>query len=343
MSIRPRLPEVIVHDRLTAQDLGESTPWSVEQYGIPELWATSRGKGVKVGIVDTGVDDVHIESGDLVDAVQEMRDFTGSRHGPNDQNGHGTHVAGIIAAREGNGRGITGIAPDSELYIAKGLGDGGSGSDQSVADAIVWCVDHGCKLVNLSLGTDLQSTAILRAIQYALSKGCLVVAAAGNSGGRVNFPGRHKESICVGAVDERRVVASFSCRGPEVDVCFAGVEITSCYKDGGYAVLSGTSMATPGVVGVLALMLAVDAVSWELDAVRKELRDTAIDEGSPGFDYEYGAGLVNPAKLVVAPTPTGGDSPSLGGLFGFLSRVGVQIHAPAQAGDLVSIGIGEPS
>ncbi len=329
---RVRLPDVIVHDRLAASELGEEIPWSLTDYGIPEQWLTTRARGIRVGIVDTGVDALHIESGDLVGAVVEQRDFTNSRRGAHDVLGHGTHVAGIVGAREGNGRGVAGVACEASLYVAKGLGDDGAGSDTDVAAAIRWCVSHGCRIINLSLGSDTLSRPIQDAVLETNRSNCLVVCAAGNSGGQVNYPARLKESLAVSAVDNTRRVAPFSSRGPEIDVAAPGVEILSSYLNGGYAVLSGTSMAAPWVSGLLALMLAADPdMDWTIDAIRRRLQAAAVDEGNPGKDYEYGYGLVNPSRAILR-APNGSQA--------FSFQVGpLRVSLPAVAGDVVSVGV----
>jgi subtilisin family serine protease len=281
---------------------------------------------VKVGACDTGISEEHSvgRGGDLNGAVFASRDFTGSRQGVLDIHGHGTHVAGIIGARAGNDRGIAGVAPKCQLAIAKVLGDNGFGSDDSVAAGIVWCVEQGCQVINLSLGGGGRSRKIEDAITYANTKGCIVVCAAGNEGGRVGWPAAAPNNLCIGAIDANKVLANFSNRGNEVDYVGPGVEILSTYARGGYAKLSGTSMATPWISGLIANMLSHrSGPSVASAATYREIFDRAvIDLGPPGHDPGYGHGVPDPRKLfaAIAPEPVHvpeepTDRPTLGKRF----------------------------
>lgn len=324
-ALRITLPEVIHHSYFSALEAGEQVPWHIADYGFRELWQPSptgigtlgkfldgprKGQPVVIGIIDTGAPKDHP---DLDGAILEAKDFTGSPSGPWDVNGHGTHVAGDIAARYGNGKGVTGPAPESQIVCAKGLGDNGSGSDQMIANAFDWLLGRGdVGVINLSLGSDMHSPAIQQACDRAAAAKVPVVAAAGNSGGQINWPGRLPSVICVGAVDKARQIANFSCRGPEMDIAAPGVQILSTFRDGSYAMLSGTSMAAPWVAAVIALMIAADyTIDRGIDALIKRLKSAAVDEGDPGHDYYFGWGLVNPAKAVLRPLPA---NPGNGGV-----------------------------
>lgn len=311
------LPPITVHARFTAQELGEQVPWSLRDFGVPAIWKRSRGKGVLIGIVDTGIDEVHAGDGDLADAIEDTRDFSHSRSGPRDVFGHGTHVAGTAAAREGNRKGVAGVAPDSKLLIAKALGDDGGGTGESVGLAIIWCCDKGAKVINCSLGSAMPDPPIKSAIDYANGKGVFVVCAAGNTGriNDLNFPARWDGTIAVGALDRNARLARFSSRGPQLDVAWPGEEITSTYLNGGYAVLSGTSMAAPAVAGLVALRLSSELAAGGIATTSTQtmlavLKDSAKDLGTPGFDNETGWGLVDPNKFVpeasAAPIPAEG-------------------------------------
>lgn len=318
------LPPITVHARLSAAEVGEQVPWSLRDFGVPAVWKRSRGKGIKVGIVDTGIDVEHTTSGDLLDAVHAVKDFSGSRVGAADVFGHGTHVAGIVAAREGNGRGVAGVAPDCTLLVAKALGDDGSGSSQAVADGIRWCVDQGAAVVNCSLGSSQPDQAIYEAIVYAGTKGAFVVCAAGNTGrpNDVNWPARFDECVAVAALNREAHLASFSSRGPQIDIAWPGEEITSTYLHGGYAVLSGTSMAAPGITGLVALRLGSELAAGGITTTTIRgllsiLKETAKDLGTPGFDNETGWGVVDPNKLVPEPGPVV-PPPIVGGIAVFI-------------------------
>jgi subtilisin family serine protease len=316
-ALRITLPDVIHHSYFSTSEAAKQVPWQIADYGFRELWqpppvgvgtlgkfleGPRKGKTAVVGIIDTGAPKDHP---DLDGAILDARDFTGSPSGPWDVNGHGTHVAGDIAARYGNGKGVTGPAPESMLVCAKGLGDNGSGSDVGIANAFDWLLGRGdVDVINLSLGSDMHSPAIQQACERAAAAKVPVVAAAGNSGNQINWPGRLPCVICVGAVDKNRQIATFSCRGPEMDIAAPGVQILSTFLNGSYAMLSGTSMAAPWVAAVIALMIAADyTIDRGIDALLKRLRDASVDEGAPGHDYYFGWGLVTPSKAVMRGTP----------------------------------------
>ena len=322
-----KLPPFTVEAFFSAQEAAETIPWHIADYAFRELWepiptgagtrgkflsGPDAGKPVVVGIVDTGAPKDHP---DLDGAIREAKDFSGSLSGPFDVQGHGTHVGGIVAARYGNGLGITGAAPDAQLVYAKGLDDNGTGSDAGIAAAIDWLVGRGdISVINLSLGSDMHSPAIQQACDRAAAAKVPIVAAAGNSGGRINCPGNLPTVICVGAVDRQRHVAPFSCRGPEMDIAAPGVDILSSFVNGTYAKLSGTSMAAPWVAAVVALMIAADpTIDRSLEAIFSRIKKAAVDEGDPGHDYYFGWGLVNPAKAVAVPLPPVQGPPASGG------------------------------
>lgn len=295
--------------------LSETMDWSLSLYGIPDAWKRCRGKGQVISVLDTGVDKRHYERGDLKDSVVTARDFTGSRAGFFDLNGHGTHTAGTIGARQDD-NGVVGVAPESSLIIGKVLGDSGSGSSQSIYDGILWSVDNNATIISMSLGSSYPDSLMLSAIKEAVSRGCHVICAAGNEGkipgeNTVGYPARWEECVSVGAVDENGKVASFSSRGPEVDICGPGVNILSTYRDGGYAKLSGTSMATPFVSGVVALLLST-GVKLSPRALLEMLRRTA-KTWQPGEDGDgSGIGLIDPGALLIPkpiPPPVVAPSP----------------------------------
>lgn len=292
---RFQLPPFTIHQRLNAAPSGgEQVPWSLSSYRVPAAWQQSKGAGVRVLVVDTGVDDVHAAEGDLAGAIWQRRDFSGSRRGSSDREGHGTHTAGTIAARL-NGFGVPGVAPECQLAIAKALGDDGTGSTEAVIDALAWGVELGCDLANLSLGSGADDPRLQRAIERAAAAGMLVVCAAGNSGGQVEYPAKYPGAIAVSAVDELRRIAPFSCRGPEIQIGAPGVKILSTFKGGGYAVLSGTSMAAPFICGALALWLSDRRTRTTarptLAEALEHLRHGARDVGQPGRDPLTGWGL----------------------------------------------------
>lgn len=289
---------------MVMESAGDVADWGHATLGVPEAWKTTKGKGVKVAILDTGCDGDHR---DLKDRIVAAKDFTGSRSGWSDVQGHGTHVAGVVVAAE-NGVGMVGVAPEAQLIVAKVLDDRGSGLSSWIAAGIDWSVDQGADVISMSLGGGAADARTLTAIRRARSKGVIVIAAAGNEGpreGTIGYPGGFPESVCVGAVDDQLRVAGFSSRGRELDVAAPGVNIRSCYPGDRFATMSGTSMATPYVAGAGALYVADKKARNE--PVKPEefhvaLKSTSRDLPPPGIDTASGAGLIQPAKLVGPPS-----------------------------------------
>ncbi len=262
------------------------------------------GAGVKVAVIDTGIDCTHPDlSPNCVWAANFVK---GSKK--TDEFGHGTHVAGIIAARD-NGFGVIGVAPEATLYAVKVLDANGSGSWSAVASGIVWAVQNGMHVINMSLGGTSSSQAVADAVTAAWNAGILIVSAAGNSGccDTVLYPAKYPETMAVAAVDQNDQRATFSSTGPELDVAAPGVAILSTVPTGscklcdpsGYRTLSGTSMATPHVAGTGALLISrgfTAAQAWA------QMRATAKDLGSAGFDGLTGCGRVD-AYLAVSTVP----------------------------------------
>lgn len=300
-----QLPEFTVEQVMLA--LSQQVDWGLSLLGVPKLWTQTRGKGVRVAVLDTGIAMTHP---DLVGQIEDAVDFTRSRSGPADMNGHGTHTAGTIAAKDDTG-GVVGIANESKLLIGKVLGDNGSGTSEMVANGITWAVEAGADVISMSLGAPMEAPQITNACKYALSKGVPIIAAAGNEGPGQNttgYPASLPFVISVGAFDQNKKIAMFSSRG-KVDVACPGVKIISCYPPRGVAVLSGTSMSAPFCTGVVALMIAKHKMhggNTPVDTpeqVMEHLKRAAIDAGAPGKDAEYGWGILSPEKLLEGEEP----------------------------------------
>lgn len=301
-----RLPPRIVEAHVAESELGEKLPWHVTTPGIDKLHGIATGAGIKVGIVDTGVSQIHQKSGNDLAGVAAVNDFTGSRFGTEDIHGHGSHVAGIVGARRGNARGVVGIAPDVTLYCAKALGDDGTGRGHWIADAIAWCVSQGCHIINLSLGSPAPDSAILREIHKAVDHGVFVCAAAGNGGEfSTSWPASDEATIAVASVGRTGIISDFS-EPSSVDVCFYGEQILSCYKAGGFASLSGTSMADPGFVGCLALLLEFEKKHGLVSTTPTNILDRLAlwcDEvKATAKNPRTGFGLPNVARMLKLPT-----------------------------------------
>ncbi|GIW12168.1 MAG: hypothetical protein KatS3mg061_3225 [Dehalococcoidia bacterium] len=297
-----------------------------QQYGLsriraPEGWGYSTGsESIIIAIVDTGVDLSHP---DLASKILPGYDFVNADLTPQDDHGHGTHVAGIAAAITNNGLGIAGVSWGARVLPVKVLDARGSGYTSDVAAGIVWAADRGARVINLSLGGPA-STTLQEAVNYAVGKGALVVAAAGNSGNSTpNYPGAYPAAISVAATDSTNRRASFSNFGPFVDLAAPGVSIYSTVPTGscdlchpsGYRALSGTSMATPMVAGVLAILAGL-APEASPAGLRAAVEQSALDLGPAGRDDEYGFGLVQLDAAIrtlrpdLAPAPTATPSPT---------------------------------
>ncbi len=246
-----------------------------------------------VAVIDSGIS----RHSALVDAVADYRNFS-SDPDQYDTLGHGTHVAGVIAARSGLAKGI---APDAKLISMKVLGHSGMGSNEAVAAAVSYAADIKADIACMSLGSPSADSRLHQAIRRAAEAGVIIVCAAGNDGGAVNYPAAFPETIGVGAVDREGHACQFSSRGKEIVVSAPGADITSTWLNDGYATISGTSMAAPFVAGTLALYVSAarrDGRKVGRDDVVKALSETCKDVGDTGHDSVYGWGLLDPHKLI---------------------------------------------
>lgn len=316
-----RLPPYTVTRLLTAQEMADRVDWGQEAQGLPEAWKVTKGRGVKVAVLDTGCDPTHP---DLTIAIAAAKDFTNSRLTPpwadHPRDGHGTHCAGIVAARD-DGRGVIGFAPHCDLYVGKCL-ELGIGQGAWIAAAIRWAIDERVHVISMSLGSPDPDPQIGLALEQAVKAGIFVCAAAGNDGRNdsVNYPARwkqphgrkHLDCLAVGAIQRDGTPAPYSSRGPEVDLAAPGSDVTSCWPGGGYAVLSGTSMATPAVAGMLALMLGQPGADQPIDHdhLRDMLQPYMSDIGQPGQDALTGWGMVRIDELVNRPAPAAPEPPA---------------------------------
>lgn len=272
-------------------------PWNITKIHAPEAWSVSSGSGVKVAVIDTGIDRDHPDlQANLVGCVNFIQSWKTCE----DDNGHGTHVAGIIAAQN-NSIGVVGVAPQARLYALKVLDRRGSGYLSDIIEALEWSVANGIGVINMSLGTASNVQSFHDAIMRVAGAGITQVAAAGNSGPSANtvtYPAKYPEVVAVAAIDSNNNVTSWSSRGPEVDIAAPGASVYSTYRGNSYRTLSGTSMASPHVAGVVALRLALYP-GQSPQSIESLLEATA---GVLAFDATLvGAGLINTISVVSAP------------------------------------------
>jgi subtilisin len=273
---------------------GRDIPWGVSRVNAPAAWRITRGEGVKIAVIDTGVDYDHPNLRPNIKGGWNAR----SKTAPDDfrdDNGHGTHCAGTVAAVDQPG-GVVGVAPKAWLYGVKVLDKSGSGSYDDVIAGMQWAVEHKMQLISMSIGSGIGNDSLKAAVDALTKAGVVLIAAAGNGSGAVNFPAAYDGVIAVAAMDSKDRVAWFSSRGPEVALIAPGVDVRSTYKDGGYETLDGTSMATPHVAGLAALAVAAKGLSGAA-SVRAALTASARPlAGIP--DAQQGAGVPDALRLV---------------------------------------------
>ncbi|HET9065643.1 MAG TPA: S8 family peptidase [Gemmatimonadales bacterium] len=289
--------------RATAQ----TVPWGVDRVQAQEAWAVvGQGAGVKVGIMDSGGDRDHP---DLLWAggYNAMTNSTASSAWDDDIaacNGHGTHVAGTVAARDNN-EGVVGVAPGVSLYALKVFelinGSCGAWISSQVA-GLNWAVTNGIRVVNVSIGGESAAGAYMVALTNAAAAGTYMVAAAGNTGGAMLYPAAYNESIAVANLDSGNNRSGSSSYGPLMDVGAPGSSIYSTMPGGGYGTKSGTSMAAPHVTGVVALLLAQNP-SLTLAQIRAKLQSGSLDVGAAGWDEQTGWGLIQAYNMVSGGGP----------------------------------------
>ncbi len=277
---------------LSAAD--QEQPWGIVRLHAAQAWSRTIGKGVKVAVLDTGIDSRHPDLAANVRGGVNLRDPQ-QPQSIQDEQGHGTHVAGIIAAAR-DGQGVVGVAPQAALYSVKVLDPKGGGNYSDIIAGIDWCVKNRMQVVNLSLGAPDGMESLHEAVIKAKEAGLVIVAAAGNdSGGPTDYPAAYAETIAVSASDQKDGFAGFSNRVSAVDFIAPGTDIQSDKIGGGVISHSGTSMATPHMAGLAALAIASGANG--LAEVRRALRSAASP--LPGLSAsQQGCGLVDAGKLV---------------------------------------------
>ncbi|GLY06020.1 MULTISPECIES: S8 family serine peptidase [Actinoplanes] len=304
---------VRVTDVPTLNDKLSSKQWDLAKIKAPTAWQRSTGAGVTVAVIDTGVDKSHPDlAGKVVGGFDAITNTAG---GTTDQNGHGTHVAGTIAAVTGNDLGVAGFAPDAKILAVRALGADGSGYMSDTAQGVVWAADNGATVINMSLGATKPLAALTSAIAYARGKGVTVIAAAGNEraqGSPISYPAANDGVIAVAATTAADKYATFSNNGSYVDVSAPGGNILSTYpvalttgknSANAYAYMDGTSMASPHVAAAAAILRAAHPALTP-DQIEAILEQSSVDLGAAGFDKDYGYGRIDiDAALTAAAGP----------------------------------------
>ena len=296
-----------------SNDPYRSRQWALNTLRAETAWIASGGTGIKVAVVDTGVQAGHPDlNGQVLAGYNAISGGTNA----NDDNGHGTHVSGIIAAAANNKTGIAGLARFAKILPVKVLDADGGGTTDRVAEGITWAANNGAKVINLSLAGG-HDPAMQTATEYAQSKNVVVVAAAGNEGcgllgSPTAYPAAYSGVIGVGSIDEDGGISSFSSCGSWVDVVAPGGSIVStviqnsntdldCEQSVAYCYLSGTSMASPHVAALAAMTIEETGGTYSASQVGTVIQAKATDRGPTGRDDRYGYGLINPVATL---TPT---------------------------------------
>lgn len=285
-------PSVLTVEKDSIVTVSDYEDWGISKVKANTSWTKGfTGKGVKIAVIDTGVakhPDLIISGG--VSTV----DYTTSYE---DDEGHGTHVAGIIGAERNNGIGTVGVAPDADIYAVKALDSNGSGYLSDIIEGLDWSITNHMDIVNMSLGTSQDSYALHQAVDKAYANNIVVVAAAGNNGNSsgtgdtVEYPAKYSSVVAVSAVNSSLNRAGFSATGSTVEVAAPDVDVVSTYLNGEYASMSGTSMATPYTAGTVAL-LKNKYPTASASQLRTNLQKQSTDLGKKGKDPSYGYGLV---------------------------------------------------
>jgi thermitase len=266
--------------------------WGLTKTGFPEAWSSTKGRGAKIAVVDSGVDSKHPDIGKIV----AQKDFVEHDAVADDAFDHGTLVTGIAGALTNNGKGMAGGCPRCRLLIAKVVGRTGVTNDSKLVKGIGWSVNRGADVVNLSLGGSGESSVLKAAVNDASAKGVVVVAAAGNErSSKRQYPAAYRNAIAVSATNRKDRLAHFSNRGQWVDLAAPGRNILSTLAGGGYGEESGTSLSAPFVSALAGLLASQD---MSADRIRHRMQNTATDLGPTGEDSLYGHGRIDAASAV---------------------------------------------
>ena len=278
----------------------EYIDYGVRLVGAPLEWKETMGEGIRVGIIDTGVCETHP---DLKNRLKDGANFTSEHRGSVcDYSGHGTHVAGIVAA-EKNGSGVVGVAPKADLYIAKAFDKTGKTTYPAVEKSLMWLAEKKVDVINMSFSSPGFSARYSEAIKAIKRFGITMICAAGNEGAEslMGYPASFAETIAVSAVDVNKHIADFNSKGSAAEIAAAGIDIYSTYLNNGYATLSGTSMATPIITGAVAILQSKGLMRYGRkltpDEIRLLLNIYTEDLSGSGKDDRYGYGLFSFGRI----------------------------------------------
>jgi subtilisin family serine protease len=276
----------------------QGSQWHLSKIQAPTAWGTTTGSSTQVvAVIDSGVRASHP---DLVGKVLVGYDFVANDNDANDENGHGTGVAGTLSPGSNNLIGVCGVAWANPILPVRVLDANGSGNYSAIANGIIYAADRGAKVINLSLGGTSSSRALQDAINYAWNKQCVIVAAAGNNGSNVAFyPAACTNVVAVSATNASDTRPTWSNFGSYVDVSAPGVDILSVYGTDQYAAWNGTSFSSPVASGVVALMAAANSTLTNVQLVDLLIKNSD-DIGALGKDVYYGSGRVNANRAVTA-------------------------------------------
>ena len=295
-----------IEEIVSLQSAKQRAGWGITAFNLPNAWKISQGEGVTVAVLDSGCD---LNHPDLVKNLVPGMNMIDPRKKPADDNQHGTHVAGIIAAVN-NDIGMVGVAPKAKIMPVKVLDKNGNGSLSNVAKGIRWAVDHGADIITMSLGSPRPLQTVRKAIQYAAKNRVPCFVAAGNAGNtkEVFYPAAYPETIAIGSIDENFDRSKFSNTGKNLDFMAPGGKIFSTIPNDWYAILSGTSMACPFAVGVAALVLSYKKsgengrIQLEnIEDFRTLLKKGTIpinNKGYAGKKFFEGFGVIDPRKFI---------------------------------------------
>lgn len=286
----------------TANDTFYSYQWHLPRISCPSAWDVTKGQSSTViAIIDSGV---YLAHSDLATKLVPGFDFYTGDADSSDEYGHGTAVAGAAGACGNNSVGVAGVAWNNCIMPLKVTGTAGTTSHSLLAEAIIYAVDHGARVINMSFASATSTVALQSAIDYAWTNNVVIVASAGNYGSSVpQYPAACTNVVAVTAIQSNDTLATWSCYGSHVTVTAPGVTIWTTNKDGNYGAWSGTSFSSPIVAGVAALIASVNPALTSAEIV-DILKNTTDDLGDAGYDDYFGHGRVNANLAVLAAKAT---------------------------------------